>query len=300
MATEQTQFKYLDLDVLAGLGSMQLLAKTVVEGYILGLHCSPFRGFSVEFAEYRQYSAGDEIRHIDWKVFGRTDRYYIKQYEEETNLACYVVLDCSASMGYGSGKLTKLQYGSYLAASLAYFMINQRDATGLVLFDDKLRTMLPPRSRLTHLHLLLSSLENQKAGASTNIARPLHDMAEGIRKRGLIILISDLYDQPDQVLSALQHLKFQGSDLIVFQIADPAELKFPFDKLTEFVDPETGESILATAEAMRKPYLAAMQTFFAEYRRGCADLKIDYHLFDTATPLELALSEYVYRRSRGY
>ena len=297
---EGTTFKYLDLDVLAGLGSMQLLAKTVVEGYILGLHRSPFRGFSVEFAEYRQYAPGDEIRHIDWKVFGRTDRFYIKQYEEETNLSCHILLDCSASMGYGSGKITKLQYGSFLAATLAYFMINQRDATGLVLFDDKVRAMLPPRSRLTHLHLLLSSLEGQKPGSGTRIAAPLHDMAEGIKKRGLLILISDLYDEPDEVLSALQHLKFQGSDLIIFQIADPAELKFPFQQLTEFVDPETGEAVLASAEAMRKPYLEAMEKFFARYRRGCADLKADYHLFDTSTPLELGLSEYIYRRSRGY
>ncbi len=297
---EEATFKYLDLDVLAGLRNMQLLAKTVVEGFILGLHRSPFRGFSVEFAEYRQYAAGDEIRHIDWKVFGRTDRFYIKQYEEETNLNCHIVLDCSASMGYGSGKLTKLQYGSFLAATLAHFMVNQRDATGLVLFDEKVRAMLPPRSRLTHLHLLLSALETQEPGAGTRIAGPLHDLAEGIRKRGLLVLISDLYDDPDQVLGALQHLRFQGSDLIVFQIADPAELKFPFEKLTEFVDPETGERVVATADALRKPYLEALEKFFGRYRRGCADLKVDYHLFDTATPLELALSEYVYRRSRGY
>jgi len=297
---DETTFKYLDLDALAGIHSMQLLAKTVVEGYILGLHRSPFRGFSVEFAEYRQYAPGDEIRHIDWKVFGRSDRYYIKQYEEETNLSCHILLDCSASMGYGSGKITKLQYGSFLAATLAYFMVSQRDATGLVLFDDKVRTMLPPRSRLSHLHMLLSTLEDQKAGAGTHIAGPLHEMAEGIRKRGLLVLISDLYDKPGDVLGALQHLRFQGSDLIVFQIADPAELKFPFSQLTEFVDPETGESLLAAGEAMRKPYLEAMEKFFGQYRIGCADLKVDYHLFDTATPLELALSEYVHRRSRGY
>jgi uncharacterized protein (DUF58 family) len=240
------------------------------------------------------------MRHIDWKVFGRSDRFFIKQYEEETNLNCHVLLDCSASMGYGSGKITKLQYGCFLAATLAYFMINQRDATGLVLFDDKVRLMLPPRSRLTHLHLLLSSLEDQKPGAGTNVSKPMHEMADGIKKRGLMILISDLYDDPEKVLSALQHLKFQGSDLIVFQIADPAELKFPFSALTEFVDPETNETIMATAEAMRKPYLAAMDSFFGRYRHGCADLKVDYHLFDTSTPLEVALAEYIYRRSRGY
>jgi uncharacterized protein (DUF58 family) len=297
--TEKTSFQYLDFDVLARINNMHLLAKTVVEGFILGLHRSPFRGFSVEFAEYRQYAPGDDIRHIDWKVYGKSDRFYVKQYEEETNLSAYIVLDCSASMGYGSGKLTKLQYGSFLAASLAYFMVQQRDATGLVLFDEKVRMMLPPRSRLTHLHRMLAALEDQKPGKGTDIAAPLHDMAEGLKRRGLIILISDLYDDPKRVLSALQHFKFQGSDLIVFQIADAAELKFPFERLTEFVDPETGEELLITGDAVKKAYLADMEKFFGEYRKGCADLKVDYHLYDTSTPLELALSEYLYRRSRS-
>ncbi|HUW56142.1 MAG TPA: DUF58 domain-containing protein [Planctomycetota bacterium] len=298
--TEKTTFQYLDFDVLARIDNMYLLAKTVVEGFIMGLHRSPFRGFSVEFAEYRQYAPGDDIRHIDWKVYGKSDRYYVKQYEEETNLSCHILLDCSASMGYGSGKLTKLQYGCYLAASLAYFMIQQRDSTGLVLFDEKLRLMLPPRSRLTHLHRMLSALEDQKPGEGTDIAAPLHDMAEGLKRRGLMVLISDLYDDPARVLSALQHFKFQGSDLLVFQIADEAELKFPFERLTEFVDPETGEEVRLTGEAVRKTYLEEMEKFFGHYRKGCADLKVDYHLFDTSTPLELALSEYLYRRSRKY
>jgi uncharacterized protein (DUF58 family) len=298
--TEKTSFQYLDFDVLARINNMHLLAKTVVEGFVLGLHRSPFRGFSVEFAEYRQYAPGDDIRHIDWKVYGKSDRFYVKQYEEETNLSCRIVLDCSASMGYGSGKLTKLQYGSFLAASLAYFMIQQRDATGLVLFDEKVRMMLPPRSRLTHLHRMLAALEDQEPGRSTDIATPLHEMAEGLKRRGLIVLISDLYDDPKRVLSALQHFKFQGSDLIVFQIADAAELKFPFERLTEFVDPETGEELLITGSAVRKAYFAEMEKFFGEYRKGCADLKVDYHLYDTSTPLELALSEYLYRRSRSF
>ncbi len=263
--SEKTSFQYLDFDTLARIDSMSLLARTVVEGFVMGLHRSPFRGFSVEFAEYRQYSPGDDVRHVDWKVYGKSDRFYVKQYEEETNLSCHVLLDCSASMGYGSGKLTKLQYGCYLAASLAYFMMQQRDATGLVLFDE-----------------------------------PLHEMAEGIKRRGLMVLISDLYDEPRRVLDALQHFKFQGSDLIVFQIADAAELNFPFERMTEFVDPETHESVTLTGEAVRKAYMEEKDRFFGEYRRGCADLKIDYHLFDTSTPLELALSEYLYRRSRSY
>jgi uncharacterized protein (DUF58 family) len=298
--TEHATFHYLDFDTLARIDNMHLLARTVVEGFVMGLHRSPFRGFSVEFAEYRQYAPGDDIRHIDWKVFGKSDRFYVKQYEEETNLACHVLLDCSASMGYGSGLITKLQYGSFLAASLAYFMMQQRDATGLVLFDEKVRTILPPSGRQTHLHRMLAALEDQQPGKGTDISVPLHDMAEAIKRRGLLVLISDLYDEPKRVLDALQHLRFQGSDLIVFQIADEAELKFPFDRVTEFVDPETGEELTLTGDAVRKAYLEEMNRFFGEYRKGCADLKIDYHLFDTSTPLELALSEYLYRRSRSY
>ena len=291
---------YLDFDILARIDNMQLLAKVVVEGFLLGLHRSPYRGFSVEFAEYRQYVPGDEIRHLDWKVYGKTDRYYIKQFEEETNVNCTIVLDKSASMGYGSGRLTKLEYGSYLAASLAYFMMMQRDATGLALFDSELRALLPPRSRLTHLHLILSELENLKAEGTTSSRKPLHDLAEGLKKRGLVILISDLFDEPANVLSGLQHFKFVGHDVIVFHIVDRAELTFPFDQITEFIDPETGEQLLTSPGSVRQHYLAEMEEFYGAFQAGCADLKVDYKLFDTSTPLELALSEYLFQRSRRY
>ena len=297
---QDATFRFLDFDTLSRISNMQLLAQTVVEGFILGLHRSPYRGFSVEFAEYRQYAPGDEIRHLDWKVYGKTDRYYIKQFEEETNLNCHILLDTSASMGYGSGRLTKLEYGSYLAASLAYFMMTQRDATGLVLFDTEIRTLLPPRSRLPHLHLILSELENLKPAGGTATGKPLHDLAEGIKKRGLIVLISDLYDEPDQVLSGLQHFKFLGNDIIVFHLMDKAEMAFPFDRLTEFIDPETGERLLTAPDAVRKGYLAELEKFLSAYQQGCADLRIDYKLFDTSTPLELALSEYLYQRSRRF
>jgi len=295
---QETSFRYLDFDTLSRIGNLQLLAKTVVEGFILGLHRSPYRGFSVEFAEYRQYVPGDEIRHLDWKVYGKTDRYYIKQFEEETNVNCYIVLDKSASMSYGSGRLTKLEYGSYLAASLAYFMMMQRDATGLVLFDTEIRTLLPPRSRLPHLHLMLSELENLKPGGPTATGKPLHDLAEGIKKRGLIVLISDLYDEPADVLSGLQHFRFLGNDVIVFHLMDKAEMEFSFDRVTEFIDPETGERLLTAPDAVRKQYLAEMNAFLEAYRDGCADLNVDYKLFDTSTPLEMALSEYLFQRSR--
>jgi uncharacterized protein (DUF58 family) len=302
VAEEQatTGFRYLDFETLSRIRNMQLLAKTVVEGFILGLHRSPYRGFSVEFAEYRPYVPGDEIRRLDWKLYGKTDRYYIKQFEEETNLNCHILLDKSASMGYGSGPLSKLQYGCYMAASLAYFMMMQRDATGLVLFDTEIRTLLPARSRMTHLHLMLAELEELAPGGSTQTGKPLHDLAEGVKKRGLIVLISDLLDEPDEVLGGLQHFRFLGNDVIVFHLVDRAEMEFPFQQITEFVDPETQERILTAPQSVRQSYLTEMDAFYGRFRQGCADLKVDYKLFDTSTPLELALSEYLFKRSRSY
>ena len=302
MAEEQQQatFQYLDFDALGRISNMQLLAKTVVQGFILGLHKSPYRGFSVEFAEYRQYVPGDETRYLDWKLYGKTDRYYIKQFEAESNLSCHVVLDKSGSMSYGSGRLTKMQYGCYLAASLAYFMMMQRDAVGLVVFDNEVRAMLPPRSRTTHLNVILAELENLTPAGSTEARKPLHDLAEGIKRRGLIVLISDLFDEPENVLSGLQHFRFLGNDVILFHIVDPAELRFPFEQITEFIDPETDERVLTAPKSVREHYLEEMNEFYQVYRQGCADLRVDYKLFDTSTPLELALSEYLYQRSRRY
>ena len=293
---------YLDFDVLARVHNMQLLAKVVVEGFILGLHRSPYRGFSVEFAEHRQYSPGDEIKHIDWKVFGKTDRYYVKQFEEETNLACYIMLDASGSMGYSSAEegrgRTKLQYASYLAACLAYLMMRQHDAVGLMTFDSKVRTVLPPRARQSHMKHILSALDTLKPGGETSGAGPMHDLAEGLKRRGLIILISDLLDDPAAVLSALQHFRFRGHEVIVFHVMDPAELTFPFDAMTEFTDLETSDKTTVAPDGIRPYYMEQLKTFLATYEKGCADLKADYRLFDTQRPLEIALSEYLYRRSR--
>jgi uncharacterized protein (DUF58 family) len=291
---------YLDFDVLARIDNMQLLAKVVVEGFLLGLHRSPYRGFSVEFAEHRQYSPGDEIKHIDWKVYGKTDRYYIKQFEEETNLTCYILLDASGSMGYKSRPegLSKLQYACYMTACLSYFMMRQRDATGLTIFDEKIRSILPPRLRQTHMKHILADLNRCTPGGETDIAGPMHDLAEGLKRRGLIVLISDLMSQPDRVLSALQHFRFQGHDIIVFHIMDEAELTFPFETMTEFTDLETREKALVSPEGLRERYMKELGAFLSFYEKGCADVKADYKLFDTTRPLELALSEYLFRRSR--
>lgn len=290
----------LDFNVLARIDSMQLLAKVVVEGFVLGLHRSPYRGFSVEFAEYRQYSPGDEVKHVDWKVYGKTDRYYIKQFEEETNLVCYLIVDASASMGYKSTPegTTKLTYAARMAACLSYFMIRQRDAAGLMIFDTKIRTALPPRLRQTHLKHILSALETAEPGGETNISGPLHELAEGLKRKGLIILISDLLDEPDKVLSALQHFRFQGHEVIVFQVMDDGELKFPFTTMTEFTDLETNQKIMVSPEGMRPVYMEELRQFLSAYEKGCASIHADYALFDTTKPLELALSEYLHRRSR--
>ncbi|HUS90973.1 MAG TPA: DUF58 domain-containing protein [Phycisphaerae bacterium] len=291
---------YLDFDVLSRIDNMQMLARVVVEGFLLGLHRSPYRGFSVEFAEYRQYSPGDEIKHIDWKVYGKTDRYYIKQFEEETNLTCYILLDASASMGYRGRPdgLTKLQYGCYLTACLSYFMMRQRDAAGLTIFDNKIRSILPPRLRQTHMKHILAELEKCTPGGQTDLAGPMHHLAEGLKRRGLIVLISDLMGDPEAVLGALQHFRFQGHDIIVFHIMDNAELTFPFDTMTEFTDLETRDKALVSPEGVRSVYLRELAGFLSVYEKGCADVKADYKLFDTTRPLELALSEYLFRRSR--
>ena len=290
----------LDFDVLARIDSMELLAKVVVEGFVLGLHRSPYRGFSVEFAEYRQYSPGDEVKHVDWKVYGKTDRYYIKQFEEETNLTCYLIVDASASMGYRSSATgpTKLQYASRMAACLSYFMMRQRDAAGLMIFDTKIRTALPPRLRQTHLKHMIAALETTEPGGETNISGPLHELAEGLKRKGLIILISDLLDDPDKILSAIQHFRFQGHEVIVFQVMDDGELNFPFTTMTEFTDLETGQKVMVAPEGMKPIYMEELRKFLTACEKGCASIKADYKLFDTAAPLELALSEYLHRRSR--
>jgi uncharacterized protein (DUF58 family) len=289
----------LDTATLARLSSMQLLARTVVEGFILGLHKSPFRGFSVEFAEYRPYVSGDDIRHIDWKVYGKTERQYVKLFEEETNLACHVILDASASMGYSSQPLSKLDYAARLAACLCYFMMGQRDAAGLAVFDTKIRSYLPARLRQSHLQHILTTLEECKAGDETDLAKPLHEVAEAIKKRGMVILISDMLCDLEPLTEALQHLKFAGHDVIVFQVLDPHEVEFPFDQLTEFTDLESGEKIKASGRAAREEYLKEFNAHQAALKDMLANLKIHHALFQTNMPLDIALSEYLYRRGRA-
>jgi uncharacterized protein (DUF58 family) len=290
--------RFLDPRVLARIGSLELKARTIVEGFLSGLHRSPLRGFSVEFAEYRQYLPGDDLSTIDWKVFARTDRHYVKKYEEETNLRAYLILDISASMGYGSGAMTKLEYGSCLAASLAYLMQRQRDSAGLMTFDDAIRTLLPPGVRPGHLRSLLLALDRQHAGAVTDMGRPLHQLADALDKRGLVVLISDLLDEPARVVDGLKHLRFRGSDVLVFHVADHAELTFPFESPATFQDVETGEEVVTAPAAVRAQYLAAMEAHVETYRRELRSAGIDYRLLDTSQPLDFALLSFLSVRGR--
>ena len=289
---------YLDPNALSRLGSMELVARLVVEGFITGLHKSPYQGFSVEFAEHRQYMPGDEIRYIDWKVFAKSDRYYVKKFEEETNLRSYILLDASGSMGYRSNGLSKLEYGSYLAASLSYLMLKQRDSVGLVTFDTEIKEYIPPRGEATHLKAILSTLGNLTPGNETQISRIFHELAKRIVRRGLIIVISDLIDQPQSTLSALKHFRHSKHEVIVFHLMDPAEMDFPFEGPVIFRDMETAETLPTQADALRDAYRDELESFLQAYRRGCGANAIDYVLMPTSEPYAMALASYLSHRQR--
>jgi uncharacterized protein (DUF58 family) len=292
------ELRFLDPAVLARLGTLELRARTVVEGFLAGLHRSPFRGFSVEFAEYRQYLPGDDLSTIDWKVYARSDRYYVKKFEEDTNLDCYLMLDVSASMGYASGGVSKLEYASMLAASLAYLMNRQRDAVGLTAFDERIVGMLPPSARPGHLHQVLLALERIRLGTGTNVAKPLQVLADGIAKRGMVVLISDLLDDPDRVIDGIRPFRFRGTDVIVFHVLDRDELTFPFDRATRFRDIEGSEEVMAVPAAVRAEYLAELNRATERFRREFGSIGIDYRLIDTSEPLESALTAYLGTRAR--
>jgi uncharacterized protein (DUF58 family) len=299
MAAE-TRTSYLDPGTLARLGSLELKARTIVEGFLTGLHRSPFRGFSVEFAEYRQYLPGDDLATLDWKVYARTDRHFIKKYEEETNLDCHILIDVSASRGYRSGEVTKLQYGAFLAAALAFLMNRQRDAVGLLTFDDKILTRLAPSARGGQLMSVLIALDRLAIGATTNVAKPLNDLAGAIRKRGLVVLISDLLDDADRVVEGLKHFRDRGTEVIVFHVLDQAELQFPFQQAARFRDVETRDEVVAEPAVVREQYLKAITDLQDRYRRELRLAGIDYVMLDTSLPLETALMAYLLTRRRAY
>ena len=270
----------------------------VVEGFIVGLHKSPYHGFSVEFSEHRSYGTGDEIRHIDWKLYGKTDRFYIKQFEEETNLLTHLLVDQSQSMDYSSHGMSKLEYAKIMAASLAYLMLKQQDAVGLTLFDSEIRDYLPPRSKSSHLNALFSRLNKIQPGPETAIAPMLHKSAEAIKKRGLIILISDLFDNPEDVISGLKHFRYRGHEVLVIHVLDPQELALKFNERTRFKDMETGEEIITEPWHIQKDYQESISKLCNYYKSICRKNKMDYILANTDIPLNAVLTEYLVKRKR--
>jgi uncharacterized protein (DUF58 family) len=291
--------RFLDPAVIARLGTMELKARTIVEGFLSGLHRSPYKGFSVEFAEYRQYLPGDDLSTLDWKVYARSDRHYVKKFEEETNLECHLLVDVSASMSYrGGAPMSKLEYGSVLAASLAFLMNRQRDATGLVAFDERMVFRMPAGARPGHLHALLLALERLQPGTRSDVGRPLHQLAEALLKRSLVVVISDLLDDPETVIKGLRHLKSRGTDVVVFQVLDPNELTFPFRGASRFKDLESADEIIAEPASARTGYLRELAGLTLRYDRELRGAGIDYVQIDTAQPLDFALLAYLAARAR--
>jgi uncharacterized protein (DUF58 family) len=293
-----TQLKYLDPEALSRLKNLSLAARLVVEGFFSGMHKSPHKGFSVEFAEHREYTPGVDPKHIDWRVFGRRDKLYVKQYEEETSLRCYLLLDKSASMAYKSdgAVLTKLEYASYLAASLAYLMAFQHDAVGLITYDTGVRDHIPPRQGPGHLRVLMEALEATAAGGETSLSTTFHQLAETIKRRALVVVISDLFDEPDMLVAALKHFRHKKHEVIVLQTLDAAEITFPFDDVSRIEDMEDHREVVSDPRAFRKTYLEELAKFQETIRNGCQTAQIDYALAETNQRFDRFLATYLGRR----
>ncbi len=292
--------KYLDPQHLAKLEGLPLRARTVVEGYLIGLHRSPYRGFSVEFAQHREYSPGDDLRYVDWKVFGRTDKFYLKQFEEETNQICYFVLDTSASMSYGSPgmPMTKLEYAKCALAALAYVALLQNDAVALAAYDAGVREWLAPAGSAAHLERLLEIVDRLQPAQQSSTKTVFHELAERFRKRGLVIILSDLFDNVDDLLSGLKYFRYRRHDVIVFQVLDPAEVEFPFGQLAQFCALEGTAKVVVDPRAIRHAYLAALNRFIRTVASGCRLSKIDHQVLRTDQSLGIALAGYLARRAQ--
>lgn len=289
--------RFIDPKVLASLGRLDLIAKTVVEGFVNGLHKSPFHGFSLEFLEYRQYTPGDDIRQVDWKLYGRTDRHYVKQYEGETNTQVYLLIDTSRSMAFTSHQVSKIDYSRYLAASLAYLCFKQKDAVGLVSFSDQIQAYLPARIRRGHLINILTSLEDIETGGQTDVASSLNQFSGWIRKRSLVILISDFYQDVQQLRKSLRFFHHRGNDVILFHILDPMELELPITGISTLEDMETGEQI-PFSDQSRQAYLRELRSHLDQIRQESLSVHIDHVILNTEKPLDRALARYFTARVR--
>jgi len=290
--------KFLDPQTLANLHGLELRARSIVEGFVVGMHRSPFHGFSVEFAEHREYVPGDDLRYVDWKVFAKTDKVYLKQYEEETNLALYLLLDTSESMLYKSdaAALSKLEYAQCVAAALAYLTLHQQDSVGLVTFDQDVRTLLRPSGNPSHLKQLLHVMEETRAERKTNTGPIFHDLAERLKKRGIVVILSDLFDDVPAMLAGLKHFRHRRHEVVVFHVLDPAEVDFPFEQTTLFKGLEQWPNTLSDPRALRKAYLDEFAAFTRQVQQGCRAQHADYVLMRTDQPLDVALSAYLSSR----
>jgi uncharacterized protein (DUF58 family) len=290
--------RFLAPEVLARISSLELIARSVVEGFIAGLHRSPYLGFSTDFAEHRPYMPGDDLRHLDWKLLGRTDRLYIKKYQGDTNARIHLLVDSSASMGYASGEVSKLQYAQYLASSLAFLGVRQHDSVGLIAFDEQVVEHVPPGSRSGHLRTILGVIERLAPGRGTTIAQLLNRTAELLTRRGIVVLISDLYDEPERLIEGLEHLRFRGNDVIVFHVMDKQELDFEFIEPVVLEDSETEEQLHVLPDILRDEYLRRVRAHIDQLTEGAARNRIDYELHRTSEPLDASLFAYLARRSQ--
>jgi uncharacterized protein (DUF58 family) len=295
-AASKNRASFIDPVTLMRIKSLHLRAKIVVQGFLSGLHRSPHHGFSVEFSEYRQYTPGDDPRYLDWRLYARSDRYYIKRFEDETNLRCYLLVDLSRSMGFGSLPYTKVEYARTIAATFAYFLSTQRDAVGLVTFDEQIADYVPARYRPGHLHRLMVCLERAVAGSSTNLATPLEQVAATVRKRGLVVLISDLLASVDSLRNQLGYLRSQGHEVVLIRVLDPAELEFSFDKPVTFVDLESGKDLYIDPASARANYRKNFERHADQVQSACRALGIDVYQLSTSQPLELGLFDLLQSR----
>lgn len=297
MSQHLPNLNYLDPELLQKLGDLELIAREVVEGLRAGSHRSPLKGFSTEFAHHRQYAPGDAIRDLDWRVYGRTERYYTKLYEAETNFDCHLLMDASSSMTYGSGKVSKLEYSKYLAAALSYLILNQRDSVGLSVFDSEMRAHLPPRSAMSIILQIEKILKEITPTPKTSIAKQLNDIVLQIKRRSFVILISDLFSDVGDIMRGLQRLRYGGHNVIVFHTLDPHELKFPFKGTWQFDGLEGEEELITQPERIREDYLTNLNAYLEELQSGCIGSGVDYTLVDTSRPLDSLLSEFLETRS---
>ena len=291
--------KYFKPETLAQLEGLELQARQIVEGFVAGLHQSPYHGFSIEFAEHREYAPGDDLRYVDWKVFAKTDRFYLKQYEEETNFSCHVLLDTSESMLYQSetAAVTKLHYAQFVAAALSYLVLRQQDAVGLATYDNGIRNFVRASSQPSHLKQLCHTMEESPAQGESAMGIIFDDLAERIKKRGLILIISDLFDNVDEILMGLKHFRHKRHEVVVMQVIDPAEQDFPFRDPTLFKGLENWPEMMTDPRSLKAAYQTEFESFLMAIRRGCRDMRMDHILLRTDTPLDIALSAFLASRA---